>query len=229
MRRRRQLPGMTSTRGFPFAFSAETRDLLGPVVALNDAVRESFPALASGWADHSTVVFEDGARGPGVMLRPGARVPAGSVLGLFAGTVRVGSPPRGHAVLPLPALPFGEPGVRFFVDGLLRASCHRSSGDAVLYMPAYVDPTVVGEWWLGGLVPCLIARVARDLRFPNELCWDFNDHGVPAFSAELDELRGRNLAGLRAVRCTCAFPSSCPRSRFICVPDDQDSSDEAEW
>jgi hypothetical protein len=188
VRRRRQSPGMTSTRGFPFAFSAEARDLLGPVVALNDAVRESFPVLASGWADHSTAVFEDGARGPGVMLRPGARVPAGSVLGLFAGTVRVGSPPRGHAVLPLPALPFGDHGVRFFVDAELSASRHRSSGDAVLYMHACVFPTVVGEWWLGGPVPCLIARAARDLVYPDELCWDFNEHGGPAFSAELDEL-----------------------------------------
>jgi hypothetical protein len=94
---------MTSTR--------EARDLLGPVVVLNDAVRESFPALASGWADHSTAVFMDGTRGPGVMLRPGARVPAGSVLGPFAGTIRVGSPPRGHAELPLPARrPSGGPG-----------------------------------------------------------------------------------------------------------------------
>jgi hypothetical protein len=160
---------MTSTRGFPFAFSSEARELLGPVVTLNDAMRESFPALALGWADHSTVVFEDGARGPGVTLRPGARIPAGSVLGLFAGTVRLGSPPRGHAVLPLPAFPLGNPDVRFFVDGELRASRHRSSGDAVLYMHACVNPTVVGEWWLAGPVPCLIARAARDLRFPDEL------------------------------------------------------------
>jgi hypothetical protein len=123
---------MTSTRGFPFAFSPEVRALLGPVVPLNDAVRETFPALAIGWADHSTVVFEDGYLGPGVMLRPGATVPAGSVLGLFAGTVLVGSPLRGNSVLPLPVAQFGDPAVRFFVDGELRASRHRSSGDAVL-------------------------------------------------------------------------------------------------
>ncbi len=146
VRRPRQSPGMTSTRGFPFTFSADARILLGPAVALNTAVREAFPALASGWADHSTVVFEDGDRGPGVELRPGARVPAGSVLGLFAGTIRVGSPPRGYAVLPLPAFPFGDHGVRFFVDAELRASRHRTSGDAVLYMHACVGPTVVGEW-----------------------------------------------------------------------------------
>jgi hypothetical protein len=215
---------MTLTRGFPFAFSAEARALLGPAVALNDAVRESFPALALGWADHWTAVFEDGARGPGVMLRPEARIPAGSVLGLFAGTVHVGSPPRGHAVLPLPAFPLGEAGVRFFVDGELRASRHRSSGDAVLYMHACVNPTVVGEWWLGGPVPCLIAQAAWNLRFPDELCWDFNEHGGPAFSAELDVLRGRGLEGLRATRCTCAFPSP-----FTCVHDGQASSDDEDW
>jgi hypothetical protein len=225
---------MTSTRGFPFAFSAEARELLGPAVALNDAVRETFPALAGlalGWADHLTAVFEDGARSPGVMLRPEARIPAGSVLGLFAGTVHAGSPPRGHATLPLPAFLLGDPGVRsrFFVDGELRASRHRSSGDAVLYMHACVKPTVVGEWWLGGPVPCLIARAARDLRFPAEVCWDFNEHGGPAFSAELDVLRGRGLEGLRATRCTCAFPSPCPRGRFTCVPDGQASSDDEDW
>jgi hypothetical protein len=220
---------MTSTRGFPFAFSAEARELLGPVAALNDAVREPFPALAIGWADHSTVVFEDGDRGPGVMLRPGACVPAGSVLGLFAGTVRVGSPPRGHAVLPLSVAPPRCPGIRFYVDGELRASRHRSSGEAVLYMHACVDPTVVGEWWLGGLVPCLIARAARDLCFPDELCWDFNEHGGPAFSAVLDELREQGLEGLRPTRCTCAFPSPCPRGRFIFVPDDLASSDDESW
>jgi hypothetical protein len=219
---------MTSTRGFPFAFSPEARALLGPVVALNDAVRESFPALASGWADHSTVVFEDGARGPGVMLRPGARVPAGTVLGLFAGTIRVGTPLRGLAVLPLPAAPLGDPAVRFFVDGELRASCCRSFGDAVLYMHACVNPTVEGEWWLGGPVPCLVARAARYLCFPDELCWDFNAHGGSGYSASLDELRGRDLAGLRAARCTCAFPDPCPRGRLICVPADQDMSDDSD-
>jgi hypothetical protein len=132
-------------------------------------------------------------------------------------------------VLPLPAVPLGDPGVRFYVDGELRASRHRSSGDAVLYMHACVDPTVVGEWWLSGLVPCLIARAARDLRFPDELRWNFNEHGGPAFAAELDELRGRGLEGLRTTGCTCTFPSPCPRSRFICVPDDQASSDDADW
>jgi hypothetical protein len=139
------MPSTGSTCGFSFAFSVEAWALLGSAVALNDAVRVNFPALALGWADHSTAVFKDGVRGPGVMLRPEARVPAGSVLGLFAGTVRVGSPPRGHAVLPLPAFPPGDIGVRFFVDGELRASRHRSSGDAVLYMHACVNPTVVGE------------------------------------------------------------------------------------
>jgi hypothetical protein len=222
---------MTSTRGFPFTFSAEARNLLGPAVALNVAVpgREAFPALASGWADHATVAFYDSDQGPGVMLQPGARVPARSVLGLFAGTVRVGSPPRGYAVLPLPAFPPGDRGVRFFVDAELRASHHHTSGDAVLYMHACVNPTVVGEWWLGGPVPCLIARAARDLAYPDELSWDFNEHGGPAFSAELDALRGRNLAGLRTIRCTCAYPSPCPRGRFLCVPADRDASGDGGW
>ncbi len=50
VRRRGSRVGMTSTRGFPIAFSLEARALLGPAVALNDAVRETFPALAIGQA-----------------------------------------------------------------------------------------------------------------------------------------------------------------------------------
>ncbi len=220
---------MTSTRSFPFVFSPEVRDLLGPAVVLNDAVRASFPALAGGWADYSSGVFEDGARGLGVALRPGARVPAGTVMSLFAGTVHVGSPPRGHAVLPLPAAPLGDPVVRFYVDGEVRASRHCSSVDAVLYMHTCDNPTVVGEWWLGGLLPCLLARTARDLRFPDELCWNFNDHGDLGFAVDLAEVRRRGMPDARAARCACAHPDPCPHGRFIIVPAGQDLSDEGDW
>jgi hypothetical protein len=96
-------------------------------------------------------------------------------------------------------------------------------------MHACTHPTVVGEWWLGGVVPCLIAKAARDLRYPDELCWDFNAHGGPGFSIELDELLGRGIPGVRAARCTCAYPDPCPRGRFISVPADQCSSDDADW
>jgi hypothetical protein len=209
---------MTSTRSFPFVFSPEARDLLGPAAVLNDAVRASFPALAGGRVGLSTEVFEDGALGPGVALRPGARVPAGTVLGLFAGTVHVGSPPRGHAVLPLPVAPLGDPDVRFFVDGELRAFRHCSPLDAVLYMHTCDNPTVVGEWWLGGLIPCLVARAARDLRFPDELRWNFNDHGDSGFAVDLAEVRRRGLPDARVPRCTCAYPDPCPHGRFIIAP-----------
>ena len=208
---------MTSTRSFPFAFSPEVRDLLGPAAVLNDAVRAAFPALNSGRADLSTHLFEDGALGLGVALRPGARVPAGTVLGLFAGTVHVGAPPRGHAVLPLPVAPLGDPVVRFFVDGEPRAYRHCSAVDAVLYMHTCDNPTVVGEWWLGGTIPCLVARAARDLRFPDELRWNFNDHG-DHFAVDLAEFRRRGLPDARAARCTCAHPDPCPHGRFIIVP-----------
>ena len=220
---------MTSTRSFPFVFSPEVRDLLGPAAVLNDSVRASFPALAGGSAARSTTVFEDGARGPGVALRPGAHVSAGTVLGLFAGTVHVGSPPRGHAVLPLPVAPLGDPAVRFYVDGGPRAFRHSSPVDAVLYLHTCDSPTVVGEWWLGGLLPCLLARAARDLRSPDVLRWNFNDHGDLGFAVDLAEVRRRGLPESRAARCSCAYPDSCPHGRFIIVPAGQDLSGDGDW
>jgi hypothetical protein len=220
---------MTTTRSFPFVFSPAVRDLLGSAAALNDAVRTSFPALASGGADRSLLLFEDGTRGVGVALRPGARVSAGTVLGLFAGTVHVGSPPRGHAVLPLPAAPLGDPAVRLYVDGEARAFRHCSSVDAVLYMHTCDNPTVVGEWWHGGPLPCLLARAARDLRFPDELCWNFNDHGVLGFAVDLAEVRRRGLPDSRAARCTCAHPDPCPHGRFTILPAGLDLPDDGAW
>ena len=220
---------MTTTRSFPFVFSPAVRDLLGSAAALNDAVRASFPALADGCADHSMVLVEDGVRGLGVALRPGACVPAGTVLGLFAGTIHVGSPPRGHAVLPLPAAPLGDPAARFYVDGEPRAFRHCSSADAVLYMHTCDNPTVVGEWWLGGPLPCLLARAARDLRYPDELVWNFNDHGDLGFAVDLAEVRRRGLPDSRAARCTCAHPDPCPHGRFTIVPDGLDLPDDGVW
>jgi hypothetical protein len=220
---------MTSTRSFPFVFSPAVRDLLGSAAVLNDAVRAAFPTLSGGCADQSLVLFEDDARGLGVALRPGACVSAGTVLGLFAGTVHVGSPPRGHAVLPLPAAPFGDPVVRFYVDGELRALRHCSSADAVLYMHTCDNPTVVGEWWLGGPLPCLLARAARDLRFPDELSWNFNDHGGLGFAVDLAEIRRRGLPDSRAARCTCAHPDPCPHGRFTIALAGQDLSEDGAW
>ena len=220
---------MSSTRGFPFSFSVEAHSRLGPAVTLNDAVRAAFPALHDGWAHRTAAVFEDGARGPGLALRPGTEIPAGTVLGLFAGTVFAGDAIRSHAVLPLPTDPAGVWDSPFFVDGAARASRVPSAAEAVLYWHACENPTLVGEWWWGGAVPCLIARAARVLRYPAVLSWDFNAHGGPAFAMSPEEAHQWRLAGHRTARCTCAHPDPCPRGRFLRIPDEQDASDDSDW
>ena len=132
-------------------------------------------------------------------------------------------------MLPLPVAPLGDPDVRFFVDGELRAFRHCSPLDAVLYMHTCDYPTVVGEWWLGGLIPCLVARAARDLRFPDELRWNFNDHGDSGFAVDLAEVRRRGLPESRAARCSCVYPDPCPHGRFVIVPAGQDLSGDGDW
>ena len=77
-----------------------------------------------------------------------------------------------------------------------------------------------------GVAPCLVARAAHDLRYPDVLSWDFNAHGGLAFAMTPDEAGAWRRAGHRAARCTCAFPDPCPCGRSIRVPDEQDSSDD---
>ena len=112
---------MSTSRDFPFSFSAEARAVLGSPDALNLAVRTAFPELEAGWAGRTATFATDSLSGRAVVTRAGTFTPAHAVLGLFAGTISLGSEPRGPFTLPLPAFRVGGVEVLCFVDGAARA------------------------------------------------------------------------------------------------------------
>ena len=124
---------MSTSRDFPFSFSAEARAVLGSPDALNLAVRTAFPELEAGWAGRTATFATDNLSGRAVVTRAGTLTPAHTVLGLFAGTISLGSEPRGLFALPLPAFRVGGVEVLCFVDGAARASRRPSAAEAVLY------------------------------------------------------------------------------------------------
>jgi hypothetical protein len=156
---------MSSLRDFPFSFSSEASDVLGSPDALDLAVRAAFPELGAGWAGATATYCDRCLLGRAVVTRSGTRTPAHSVLGLFAGTVFMGDEPRSFNALPLPVFRVSGVEVRCFVDGSSRAARCPSAAEAVLYRHVCDDTaaTLVGEWWLGGQVPCLLAWAASDV------------------------------------------------------------------
>jgi hypothetical protein len=172
---------MSTSRDFPFSFSAEARVVLGSPDALNLAVRSAFPELEAGWAGRIATYCCDGLSGRAVVTRAGSFTPARTVLGLFAGTISMDTEPRGLNVLPLPAFRVSGVEVCCFVDGASRAARRPTAAEAVLYRHTCDDDaaTLVGDWWLAGPVPCLLARSAADLPGYATLLWNF-DHPCPA-------------------------------------------------
>ncbi len=81
---------MSTSRDFPFSFSAEARAVLGSPDALNLAVRSAFPELEAGWAGRTATFAFDSLSGRAVVTRAGSFTPAHTVLGLFAGTILLG-------------------------------------------------------------------------------------------------------------------------------------------
>jgi hypothetical protein len=55
---------MSTSRDFPFSFSAEARAVLGSPNALNLAVRSAFPELEAGWAGRTATYGCDSLFGP---------------------------------------------------------------------------------------------------------------------------------------------------------------------
>ncbi len=139
--------------------------MLAPPDALNLAVRVALPELEAGWAGRTATYCSGGMSGRAVVMRAGSFTPARSVLGLFAGTISVGDEPRGLNALPLPVFRVGGVEVCCLVDGASRAARRPSAAEAVLYQHTCDDDvaTLVGDWWLDGPVPCLLARAAVDL------------------------------------------------------------------
>ncbi len=95
---------MTSSRDAPFSFSPDLRLSLGAPDALNVALRFAFPCLFSeSYGPTRAVTFvPDGRFGPRLVVRPGASIPAGTLVGLFSGHVSVGAGVRGTSTVSIP-------------------------------------------------------------------------------------------------------------------------------
>ena len=218
---------MSTSRDFPFSYSPEVRALLGPPSTLNLAVRAAYPELLHGWANRFAHPTRDNLRGPSVCINPGTSVPAGTILGIFAGTIFLGDDVRGPTLLPLPMVRLHGVDVCFMVDGAARGARYPSSAEAVLYSHECEDPTVVGEWWMGGPVPCLVARSARLLPSYEILSWNFDVQG--SYTMSQAEARAWRRGGHRSARCTCNMPRDCPLDRFVRIADSPDSSEGSDW
>ncbi len=83
---------MTSSRDSPFSFSPDLRLSLGAPDGLNVALRFAFPCLFNrDYAPTRAVMFvSDERSGPRLEVRPGAWIPAGTLVGLFSGHIFFG-------------------------------------------------------------------------------------------------------------------------------------------
>ena len=95
---------MTSSRDSPFSFSPDLRLSLGAPDALNVSLRFAFPGLFSRDYGPTRAVaqFSDDRSGPRLEVRPGASIPAGSLVGLFSGHLFVGAGVRGTSTISSP-------------------------------------------------------------------------------------------------------------------------------
>ena len=210
-------PG-SSSRGGLFSFSDDLRCYVGDPSALDAAVLAAFPMLASPPDPAVVRYYNSEMTGPGVGLPPGASIPAGEVVGLFAGHVflaSAGELRRGDRLLPLP--PFRARGAELLcaVDGAARASRFPSPREAAIYRHSCEDPTLLGEWWMGGPIPCLIARTARELRGFDQLEWDFNVQAEGGYTMNLAAARAWRRAGGCFAPCPCFLPHDCPSEQFV--------------
>ena len=80
---------MTSSRDSPLSFSPDLRLSLGAPDALNVALRFAFPCLFNrDYGPTRAVAFvPDERSGPRLVVRPGASIPAGTLVGLFSGHI----------------------------------------------------------------------------------------------------------------------------------------------
>jgi hypothetical protein len=168
--------------------------------------------------------------GRAVVTRAGSFAPAHTVLGLFAGTVYMGSEPRSLIVLPLPAFRVHGVEVCCFVDGAARTARRPSAGEAVLYRHTCDDEvaTVAGDWWLGGPVPCLLARAVVDLSEFATLSWNFDHHEATRYTLSQTEARLWRRAGHRTQRCYCNLCRDCLFDRFLRVAGEPSFSDDSD-
>ena len=115
-----------------------------------------------------------------------------------------------------------------FVDGAARASRRPSAAEAVLYCHTCDDDaaSLVGDWWLAGPVPCLLARSAAALPGYVTLSWNFDLHGPARYTLSQKEARLWRRAGHRTERCRCNAPHDCPLDLHVAdAPSSSDDSD----
>ena len=169
---------MTSSRDSPFLFSPDLRLSLGPPDALNVALRVSFPRLFDrDYAPTRAVsVVLDDSTGPRLTVRPGAVVPAGTLVGLFSGHIFIGAGARGTRTISIPPAAGAAAALQLAVDGAARSSRFPSAAEAALYSHSCTAATVVGTWWMDGPVPCLVAHTSRRLTQLDRLVWDLDAH-----------------------------------------------------
>ena len=223
---------MSSSRDFPFNFSLDVRDRLGPPDAFNLAVRHAFPVVDPEASRRWAETFRDcPLRGAGARVRPDVEVPADTVLGVFAGTVFLGTGPREAHSLSLPPVIVQGLEADFTVNGAARATRFPSAAGAELYAHACAGATVVAEWWTAGLLPCLVARAARTLGPGTVLTtsMDFNAQADGNYTLTYSEALARRRAGLRCSRCRCDAPGPCPRACYVPDPDASDSGEDSDW
>jgi hypothetical protein len=220
---------MTSSRDFPFSFSPDLRLSLGAPDGLNVALRFAFPCLFSeSYAPTRAVLSVPVAgSGPRLEIRPGACIPAGTLVGLFSGHIFFGDGTRGTRTISIPPAAVGPRAWHLAVDGAARSSRFPSAVEAALYEHSCSAATVSGSWWHEGPVPCLLAYTARDLRSGDRLSWDLDACSPGGYTSSHAEARAWRKAGGRTVRCSCNAPRDCPRDRFICIAADPSSGEDS--
>ena len=221
---------MTSSRDSPFSFSPDLRLSLGAPDGLNVALRHAFPGLFSqGYAPTRAVTFiSDERSGPRIEVRPGACIPAGTLVGLFSGHIFFGDGVRGTRTFSIPPAAAGPRAWHLAVDGAARSSRFPSPVEAALYEHSCTTATVTGSWWFEGPVPCLVAHTARDLRSADRLTWDMDACSPGGYTSSHAEARAWRRTGGRTVRCSCNAPRDCPRDRFICIAADPSSGEDSD-
>jgi hypothetical protein len=220
---------MTSSRDTPFSFSPDLRLSLGAPDALNVSLRHAFPCLFSQSYGPTRAVTSvpDGRPGPRLVVRPGASIPAGALVGLFSGHIFVGDGVRGSSTVSIPPGRAGPGGRGLAVDGAARSSRFPSAVEAALYGHSCANATLTGSWWFDGPVPCLLAHTARDLSAGDHLTWDLDACSSVGYTSSHAEARAWRKAGHRTARCCCNAPRDCPRDRFICIAADPSSGDDS--
>lgn len=235
MRRRFRGAGaqMSSSRDFPFSFSSDVRDLMGPPGASNLAIAQAFPQLFDGTVAQRLSYYPEGLLGSGVVVRHRhGTIPAGTVVGAFTGHVLLGSEDRGEFVAALPGFRLHGSIHYFSVSAVAQLGRFPSPTMAGAYNHSCDDANVQGEWWLDGPFPCLIARTIYPIHEGHRLLWDFNDHSAAGdYAMTLSRaLMWRRVCGGAFRHCACGMPRPCPLDRYLrgsgepATPESDDSS-----